>query len=134
MKRVAVSISLALLTLGLTNCSHQQTVEPVGKIIPVKVMNIGFSDHSYGQKYVGTVEESSAVSLAFSGTGTVERVLVSEGERVKKGQLLAVLDRSTANNAYDAAKSTLHQAQDAFDRLKPLHDKGSLTDVKFIEI
>jgi len=135
MKKVVFSVSLAALsTLCLTNCDHQQTVEPIAKIIPVKVMNIGFSDQSTGQNYVGTVEESSAVSLSFSGTGTVERVLVSEGERVKKGQLLAVLDGSMAQNAYDVAKSTLYQAQDAYDRLKPLHDKGSLTDIKFIEV
>jgi len=135
MKRVVFSVSLAAFsTLVLTNCDNSQTVEPTAKIIPVKVMEIGFSDHAHGRNYVGTVEGSSAVSLAFSGNGTVERVLVSEGERVKKGQLLAVLDGSTAQNAYVAAKSSLHQAQDAFDRLKPLHDKGSLTDIKYIEV
>ena len=135
MKKVVFSISLAAFTtLCLTNCNHQQKVEPTAKIIPVKVMNIGFSDHLLGRNYVGTIEGSSAVSLAFSGTGTVERVLVTEGERVRKGQLLAVLDGSTAKNAYDVAKSTLHQAQDAYDRLKPLHEKGSLTDIKIIEV
>ncbi len=32
------------------------------------------------------------------------------------------------------AKSTLSQVQDAYDRLKDLYDKGSLTDVKWIEM
>jgi RND family efflux transporter MFP subunit len=97
-------------------------------------MNIVFSDNSNNRNYVGTVEESSAISIGFSGTGTVERVLVSEGERVSKGQLLAVLNSSTAQNAYDVTKSTLRQAQDAYDRLKPLHEKGSITDIKFVEV
>jgi len=123
-----------LATLCLTNCGNQQTAEQTSKIIPVKVMNIGYSDHSYGQNYVGTVEESSAVSLSFSGMGTVERILVSEGERVKKGQLLAVLNNGTMQNAYDVAKSTLNQAQDAYDRLKPLQEKGSITDIKWVEV
>ena len=137
MKKVVVSVftvSLAALsTLCLTNCGNKQTSEPTAKIIPVKVVTVGFSDLSHGQNYVGTVEESSAVSLAFSAMGTVERVLVSEGERVRKGQLLAALNSGTAQNAHHAAKSTLHQAQDAYNRLKPLHEKGSLTDIKFIE-
>jgi RND family efflux transporter MFP subunit len=59
---------------------------------------------------------------------------VSEGERVRKGQLLAVLNNTTAQNAYEVAKSTLYQAQDAYDRLNPLHEKGSLTDIKWIEV
>ena len=135
MKRFISIISLAtLVTLCLTNCSKNKTTEKQEKIIPVKVMSIGFSDHLFGQNYVGTVEESSAVSLSFSSMGTVERVLVSEGERVRKGQLLAVLNSSSAQNAYDVAKSTLYQAKDAYDRLKPLHEKGSLTDIKWIEV
>jgi len=97
-------------------------------------MDIGYSNHSYSQSYVGTVEETTAVSLSFSGMGTVERVLAKEGERVKKGRLLAVLNSGTAQNSYDVAKSTLHQAQDAYDRLKPLHEKGSVTDIKWVEV
>ena len=132
MKKYLVIISLA--TLCLMGCNNKQTTEPTAKIIPVKVMDIGFSNYSQSRNYVGTVEESSAVSVGFSGMGSVERVLASEGERVKKGQLLAVLDGNTAQNTYTAAKSTLHQAQDAYDRLKPLYEKGSITDIKFIEV
>ena len=135
MKKVVLSVAFAALaTLCLTNCGKKQTTEQAAKIIPVKVMHIGFSEHSSGQNYVGTVEESSAVSFGFSGMGTVERILVSEGERVRKGQLLAVLDSGTTQNSYNVAKSTLHQAQDAYDRLKPLHEKGSITDIKWIEV
>ena len=135
MYKSILNISAAMyISLCLTGCDNRQTAEPAAKIIPVKVMDIGFSDHSTGLNYVGAVEESSAISLGFSGMGTVERVLVSEGERVRKGQLLAVLNGSTAQNAYDVAKSTLHQAQDAYDRLKSLHDRGSITDIQFIEV
>ena len=89
MKRHLLIISLTTFAMFcLTNCGEKQAQEQKSKIIPVKIMNIGFSNHSYNRNYVGTVEESSAVSVSFSGMGSVERVLVSEGERVKKGQLL----------------------------------------------
>ena len=128
------SIIIISLALCLAGCGKKQPSEQTAKIIPVKVMSIGFSDQSHGRNYVGTVEESLAVSLSFSGMGTVERVLAAEGERVRKGQLLAVLNSGTAQNAYEVAKSTLHQAQDAYNRLKPLHEKGSITDIQFIEV
>lgn len=42
--------------------------------------------------YSGTIEESKTLPLSFPVTGTVARVFVSEGDAVKKGQLLATLD------------------------------------------
>ena len=133
MKRCIILI-ICLETICLIGCVRKQTTEPAARIIPVKVMDVGFSEHSYIQNYVGTVEETNAISLSFSGMGTVERVLASEGERVRKGQLLAVLNSESAQNAYDVAKQTLYQAQDAYDRLKPLHEKGSVTDIKWVEL
>ena len=133
-RRISIVSAVALVALCITGCGNKPTTEQTARIIPVKVMHIGFSDQSHSQNYVGTIEESLAVSLGFSAMGTVERVHVTEGERVRKGQLLAVLDNSTVQNAYDATKSTLHQAQDAYDRLKSLHEKGSITDLQFVEV
>jgi RND family efflux transporter MFP subunit len=48
--------------------------------------------------------------------------------------LLAVLNGSTTQNAYEVAKSTLYQAQDAYGRIKSLHDKGSVTDMQLVEV
>lgn len=40
----------------------------------------------------GSIQPDSELSLAFRGTGRVDQVLVSEGQRVEEGQLLASLD------------------------------------------
>jgi len=133
MKRNILFI-ICLSAVVFTNCSRKQTTEPTPKIIPVKVMNIGFTDNAHSSNYVGTAEEAFAISLSFSLTGTVERVAVSEGQRVSKGQLLAALSDGTAKNAHEITKSTLRQAQDAYDRIKSLHDKGSVTDIQFVEV
>jgi RND family efflux transporter MFP subunit len=83
---------------------------------------------------VGTVEASVAVSLAFSSMGTVEQVYVSEGQRVKKGQLLAALNMATAENSYQMMLAKLQQAQDAYNRLTKVHENGSLPDIKLVEV
>ncbi|MDR3095013.1 MAG: efflux RND transporter periplasmic adaptor subunit [Bacteroidales bacterium] len=104
------------------------------KVIPVRVSEIVAENVSLGHHYVGTVEEAQSLSLSFSVSGNVDKVLVCEGEKVKKGQLLAILNRGNLQSAYDAALSTLHQAQDGYDRLLQLHEKGSLTDMKWVEM
>jgi RND family efflux transporter MFP subunit len=80
------------------------------------------------------VEESVAVSLAFSSMGTVEQVFVSEGQRVRKGQLLATLNAATAENSYQMMRAKEQQAQDAYDRLVKVHDNGSLSEIQFVEV
>ena len=125
---------LMAFAICMVGCGNKTETEKAPKIIPVKVMNIGFSNELNQRNYVGTVEESFALSLSFSSIGTVERVMVTQGQKVSKGQLLATLNTATAQNAYDVSKSTLKQAQDAYDRLSALHEKGSLPDIKFIEV
>ena len=117
-----------------TSCSPKQGKETAPKVIPVRVMEISASNSVSGLNYVGTVGESSSLALSFSLPGSVEQVLVSEGQRVQKGQLLAVLSSGISQNAYDVALATLRQAQDGYDRLYKLHQGGSLPDIKFVEV
>jgi RND family efflux transporter MFP subunit len=126
----AAAISVCLFAA----CSNKKVTETQEKIIPVKVMEIAATTTANRQNYVGTVEESVAVSLSFSSMGTVEQVFVSEGQKIDKGQLLATLNAATVQNAYEAAQAKLSQAQDAYDRLAKVHDNGSLPDIKFAEV
>lgn len=128
------SIILTLLTTAIIGCGSKDNTEKTPKIIPVKVTEVALSSDDAYRNYVGTAEGFSAISVSFSGPGDVERVMVSEGQRVSKGQLLAELNSVTIQNAYEASKATLKQAQDAYDRLSELHEKGSLPDIKFIEV
>jgi RND family efflux transporter, MFP subunit len=120
--------------LFIIGCSSRQEKTTTPKIIPVRVMEIATSSAVSGYNYVGTVEESFSLALSFSLPGNVQQVLVSEGERVQKGQLLAVLNSGTSQSTYDATLASLKQAQDAYDRLYKLHQSGSLPDIKFVEV
>ena len=66
--------------------------------------------------------------------GTVKQTLADEGQFVKQGQTLAVLDNQTARNAYDMAKATLDQAEDAYKRMKLLYDAKSITEMQWVDI
>ena len=115
-------------------CSNDKGTEKQEKIIPVKILQVASSQMGTALNYVGTVEESVAVSLSFPSMGTVEQVFVSEGQRVQKGQLLATFNTATAENSYQMTLATQQQAQDAYDRLVKVHENGSLPDIKFVEI
>lgn len=86
------------------------------------------------QTYVGIVEEREATAVSFTSMGVVKRVLVSEGQRVGKGQLIAEMDDTQARNLLIGAEAQMAQANDALERYKMLHDNGALAEVQWVEI
>lgn len=84
--------------------------------------------------YSGTVEPQQSIPLTFQASGIVTQVLVQEGDAVRKGQLLACIDKSDNESIYNASVAKYRQAKDAYDRLKSVYDKGSLPEIKWVEM
>lgn len=118
----------------LSSCSRQQRAKHKVEPIPVTVTVISETQESVSQNYVGTVEAVSSSVLSFAVPGNVTNVYVKNGQKVAQGTLLAEIDATSYNDSYAAAQATLRQAQDGYDRLKQLHDKGSITEVQWVEI
>jgi RND family efflux transporter MFP subunit len=115
-------------------CSDQNPLKENNPVVKVKIETIEESDAVSKLDYVGIIEERSSTALGFSTMGTVEKIFVSEGDFVRKGQMLAKLDQSPARSMLEAAEATLKQAQDAYDRLKSIYEKGSLPEIQMVEI
>lgn len=126
-------IVFLMVTIVLSGCSNEKKTSSM-KAINVSVLTVSGTEEATTKTYVGTVEESYGSLLSFATMGTVSQVYADEGKFVKKGDILAVLDKQTSLNAYDIAKSTLAQTQDAYRRMNLLYKKGSLPEIKFIEI
>ncbi|MFC3985682.1 efflux RND transporter periplasmic adaptor subunit [Streptosporangium jomthongense] len=60
----------------------------------------------------GAVESAQARSLGFGTNGTVKKIYVEVGDKVRKGQILARLDDSAARESLDAAAAALDSADD----------------------
>ena len=131
MKRLVYILIVAVVLLAGCKGKEQNTDE---RIISVNVKVI--EEETFGEKrtYVGTIEASEAITLSFEAGGNVKDVFVKVGDNVHAGQLLARLDKTSAQSSYDAAKSTLEQAEDGYRRAKQLHDNGSLPEVRWVEI
>lgn len=60
----------------------------------VILARVGATDGDERSAFPGVIEENSSVSASFMADGRLARLLVKEGDRVRKGQLLAALDDS----------------------------------------
>ncbi len=124
------------ITFYFAGCSTSQDKDQKKneKATVVKTSQVKSERYEVNLQYSGTVEPSQTIPLSFQTTGTIEKVLVNTGDDVKKGQLLATLDKSTFQNMYDIAKAKYQQAKDAYDRLKTVHEQGSLPEIKWVEM
>ena len=132
MKETTLALLLAASTL-LVGCGNRHETKVKA---PTRVTTevIGAAGDEIGQTYVGIVEEREATAVSFTGMGVVRRVLVSEGQAVGRGQLLAEMDDTQARNLLSGAEAQMTQANDALERYKLLHDNGSLPEVQWVEI
>jgi RND family efflux transporter MFP subunit len=75
--------------LILTGCEEPTKPEVIR---PVKVIKLQETSGFGGNKYPGRAEASTELNLGFEVSGTILERPVDKGDKVKKGQLLAVLD------------------------------------------
>lgn len=132
--------SVAIMTVAslmMAGCSGKTGTDAPVDTVKVKEVIVGMGNMpsaSGAFGYSGTVEEENGAVLSFSQGGTIKQLRVKMGDRVRRGQLIATVDPTSMRNAYDMARSTCSQAEDAYKRMKQLHDKGSLPDIKWVEV
>jgi membrane fusion protein (multidrug efflux system) len=118
---------------AFTGCTGRSGSAVVDQPVRVKIAVVAPVAEST-KYYIGTVEASLSVPLSFMTTGMVEQVLVTEGCKVKKGEKLAILSADNYRQTYQMALAKEKQAEDAYRRLSELYQKGSLPEIKYVEI
>jgi HlyD family secretion protein len=88
----------------------------------------------------GTIEPVKTVDVGTQVSGIIDKIYVDYSSRVKKGQLLAELDRSTlkatlvsSQASYESAKNELTYQKSNFDRNKQLYEKQSVSKTDYEE-
>ena len=119
--------------LLLTGCTEKAR-KMEKKNIKVETISVGNTNLGGTKDYVGTIEEKMGSTLSFEIAGNITSIRVDEGDRVSKGQLLATINPTTVKEAHRATLTTLKQAEDAYRRFLPLHQSGTISDMKWVEI
>lgn len=122
-----------LLFTGCKKDKDKMTAIPPAKVTVELIGNNDFSDGA-PRSFSGTVSSETSTTVSFSASGTIQSLNIEEGQKVRKGQLLGKIEASDYENAYNIANSQLAEAQDAYQRLKKLHDANALPAIKWVEI
>lgn len=119
-------IIMILLNAG---CGEDDKIRP----LPVEIQKVQAVSYSDEKEYVGIIEGKRTAELTFLVAGTIKNIYVQEGDEVKAGDVLAEIDNTSYENAYNVAKAALEQAKDDFKRLSVLKQKSSLPESQYIK-
>lgn len=126
---------LFVILIAMAGCQQkQEAAKTESSSIRVKVQTVKTVNGNSNLHYSGTVEAAQTIPLTFQSSGTVDQVLVQEGDAVRKGQLLAVVNKADNQSIYNSSLASFQQAKDGYDRMKQVYDNGSLSEVKWVEM
>ena len=132
---VKTPFPLALLAVSiaamLSACSHEPPPEPLRA---VRTVQIGYDKTQETDRYFGSVQSRYEVDQAFRVGGKVVARKVDVGQKVRQGEVIAMLDNidyklaaETAQQQHVAAQTQARQAESDRKRLNALKSDGSVS-------
>ena len=92
-----------------------QTELELAKSKPVKIMKMQVQTEPLTLEYLGTVNAVDVKKYSFKAAGVVSDILVTKGQTVAEGEVLARLDAKDLGLAAEAARNTRDNAKIAYD-------------------
>ncbi len=126
----------ALVSTVLLSACQQEVAEPQERIRAVKTITVGEQASDALRKFPGTVEPVDTSNISFEVDGVIKEIRVEVGDRFKKGEVLAVLDKKpfelnveSARSASSRARAQFEEKQSAYDRERRIQaeDPGATT-------
>lgn len=130
-RKVVLTSATALLVLSSCGGKGQQQQS----IVEYPTVKVEKADITLETRYSATIRGRQDIEVYPQVGGTLQRLLVTEGQTVKKGQTLFIIDQvpyqaalNTAEAALKAAKAQEATAQLSYDSRKKLFDEEVVSD------
>ena len=131
MKKVIFILATALVMAGC----RQQGTEEEAPATDFETMTVSKQDITLEQSYPAQIEGRQSIKIIPRVEGYLHQIYVKEGQRVKKGQVLFVIDQATyqaevksAEANVAVAKAGVETAQLNYDSRKTLYQKDVVSD------
>ena len=119
--RVIAAVLLGLCVFGWTGCSGKKAESqgmPAGYSVPVTTATATLKTVPIQVHAIGNVEARATVSVKAQVAARVEKAYFTEGQDVRKGDLLFTLDRRPSDTAIQQAEANLAKDQAQLENAK----------------
>ncbi len=116
------------LVLAFLSCKEQKSEEKekVQRQL-VKYLKLDASNKSKTLDFPGKVKAGQEANLSFRISGPIEKIYVKEGQRVRKGQILAKMEDRDYKLQLSATQAEYNRIKSEVDRVVKLYQEKSVT-------
>ena len=116
-----------VLLLGAGGCADEAPPPAAPSVRPVKTLLIDAPDAGGTRTFPGRIAAAQRAELAFRVPGKVREIPVSEGQQVSQGTVVASLDPTDYQIAYNDRKATYDRSRADFERGQKLVEQGTIS-------
>ncbi len=134
-KLMTVLVTAMTAMAVLSSCGNKQQQGAMPSAV-YKTTKVTKSDVTLTEKYSATIRGRQDIEVYPQVGGTLQKLCVTEGQKVKKGQVLFVIDQvpyraalNTAEAALKAAQAQEATAQLNYDSRKKLYDQKVVSEI-----
>lgn len=102
-------------------------------LVPVTVKVMDHEPFEHYIEIVGRLEAEEDAFISPEMSGQIQRIHVSEGQRVQQGQLLVSLNTSITESSIQEVKTGLELARKLYEKQKDLWDQKIGSELQFLE-
>ncbi len=125
MKGIFLTIcATIILALAMQSCRKE---EKEVRLVKVETITVGSDASAPTADFPGRVKASEEVNMAFKVSGTLARVYVDEGDKVRKGQIIAELDPTDYRTQLAATEAEYYKIKSEAERVIALYNDSVAT-------
>lgn len=129
---ITKTITAGLIALILASCGNNNKTEAKPSTPPATfpVSTLKKTTITGYNEYPTNIEGIINSDVRAKTSGYIQQVLVDEGQKVTKGQVLFKLETETLNQSADAAKASVNVAKVEVEKLIPLVEKNIISPIQ----
>ena len=135
MKALGYAVVAVMGMTLLASCGGKQQQRGATGPTAYKTVKVKAEDRTIDTKYSATIRGRQDIQVLPQVSGTLTQLLVTEGQRVSKGQTMFIIDQvpyqaalNTAKANLEAATASQATAQLSYESTKKLFDQGVVSD------
>ena len=117
-------LAIIFCAIALASCNQNKTQTATQKENYYETMEVTLSDRTLTTGYSAAISGVQTVEIRPQVSGMITDILIEEGESVRKGQVLFVIDQTPYKAAYEIAVANVKSAEAALSTAKLILDSN----------
>ncbi|CAH9059331.1 Toluene efflux pump periplasmic linker protein TtgG [Pseudoalteromonas holothuriae] len=119
----------------LSACSpNEQSKDQSPQLRPVRTITVSLFHAGPVQEFPGVVDAANTAQLSFKVSGEVSKLLVKQGQEVKKGDVIATLNDTDYKLSLEEAQASFDKANADFGRAEKLLKTGTISKADYDQL